>query len=1716
MKDFLKPIFLIVFLSILAIPSAFAEGTPQLNSNNVQSTVLYICNDFAGHCSSGAGIRSQFAAYDNTQSATDAERLYFATLSDEHVYLGFQGAISGGNHIVFRIKNLAGAVVLAEQNLPTSGTGYISNFSQAVNGPNQLPQPPITSGYNAIEFIPLTPGTYYIEFSARNNGNNAIYTGDFNLTLFDITVGNAATHEEKPGRLYSKCWQFYETVNFTGKNYFISDDGIVTSAQFSGMSGGHWIQYCNQTGCGNSSAAWITNRKSLYHQQALFPQYKIFLNSPDPVVFPPATTLGQLIAPLPYGLQNCQTGHIVFHVTVDKPGNAEIGLTFPSPYQPRTLNQAVVAGDNLFDWDGLDGTTPTGLAIPNNTTIQFTVKYINGLTNLPLYDVEQNSSGFTIALVSPAGTTPAVYWDDTNIPSGTNHANPPGCVSPPGCHPWSGSPSGDLNTMNTWWYNVSTSTNPVTIEEYRGPATLVFLQQPPQEFCANTGGHVFSVTPDVNTEEYHWTYTPATGVTINQATPGSAGITLSFGAGASSGVLQVWGTNSNCAATGPTSSLAISINPGPLPTLTGMNQVCAGTGGVVYTTSPGKTNYVWTISAGGTITSGGTSTSNTATVTWNTAGAQSISVGFTDPVTLCPSANPFVLAVTVNPHPLPTLNGSSLVCVGSSGIVYTSDPNKSNYVWTISAGGTITSGGTSTSNTATVTWNTVGAQTVSVSYTDPVTLCQALAPFILNVTVSTLPSPTFTSGLTSVCKGVPGNVYTTQAGMTSYIWAVTGGTITSGGTSASNSATITWTATGVQTVSVNYTYPASSCTAPNPTVLNVTVKPLPTPSVVSGNNSVCQGVPGNIYTTQTGMQNYVWVVSGGTITAGGSATSNSVTVTWNTVGARSVSINYTDPSTGCSAAGPSVFNVTVKALPVPSFISGENSVCLNIPGKVYVTQPAMSSYVWSVSGGVITAGGGASDNSATVTWNAAGAQSIAVSYTNPATLCTAAAPVVFIVTVNSPPSPTILSGENSVCRGSTGKIYTTQPGKLNYAWSVAGGTITAGGTSTSNSATVTWNSAGSQSVSISYTDPATLCAAAAPALYPVTVKPLPVPTISGPAAACLNSPGPQYFTEAGMSGYLWTVPGGTVTPGPTPDLINVVWNTLGTHTLLVTYTGLNGCNAEIPSQKQVLVNTLPDPILTGANTVCSGIQTTYTTDAGMQNYLWSVSPGGTINGGGTASDNTVAVTWNIPVMQHVSVNYTMGTGCTAPAPKDLGVTVNQSTTPVIEQSPAGQVCVLSSATYTAQPGMTGYQWTVSSGGSFSSSSNSNVVTILWNGVGPQWVSLNFTNAYGCSDPAPTRSDVTVNYLPVTVITAPAGPECESIRHPFQTPADPGCTFTWTISPLSLGTVASGQGSNAVIIDWLSSGNAVIHVTGTNNSSGCTTSSDYTTTVYPISHPVFIPCFDLVTTPHAKKFTLRGASPFIAGQSVFSGNRVSLNVSSGLYEFDPDGATPGAYPVTFTYTNTYGCQASPPVVEITVENNPFTCGGFLTDVRDGKKYNTSLIGGKCWMAGNLTFGNVLAADLPSTDNCINEKYCLPADAGCTTNGGLYQWDELMRYGSTSANQGVCPPEWHIPSETEWQSLLLAVESLIVPPDGIAGSYMKDAYLDNGFHALLGGLLYFNDTWAYTSGNVTGTLYWTSTPSGTDRAMARGMNLFNPSVSRYTASRANAFSVRCVKD
>ncbi len=405
---------------------------------------------------------TDFAMFD----AAPEHRLHISICNPgELIYYGFGhirdyfGAVQ--TDVVYRIKDPNGNTVVGPSSVPSSGAGFINNYTEAVNGPDVVNP----AGYNALSYTPLTTGDYYIEFNFSQPHGYDRKIFDY----IDITVVDPP-NTVKTGRLWSKNWQLTTNppptgvspyqAGYDGIMYIYADDGIVTSVDLNDMQPFVFNITANETGCFNTGNP-LQDRKSTDGNHT-YPQYRIFLNDPDSICFPTGY-LGDFTAPTT--ITGCP-GSFCVNVHVDKAGNVEILLDLNGipGYQSNTedviLAAQVTVGHNCIHWDGLDG---LGNPVASGTQIPIEVNYFNGLTHLPIYDVEGNVNGFIVEIVRPQtpNPTPALFWDDTDIPGGTAELG--GCTNPSGCHTWPignclNSPVppycslGDMRTINTWWY----------------------------------------------------------------------------------------------------------------------------------------------------------------------------------------------------------------------------------------------------------------------------------------------------------------------------------------------------------------------------------------------------------------------------------------------------------------------------------------------------------------------------------------------------------------------------------------------------------------------------------------------------------------------------------------------------------------------------------------------------------------------------------------------------------------------------------------------------------------------------------------------------------------------------------------------------------------------------------------------------------------------------------------------------------------------------------------------------------------------------------------------------------------------------------------------------------------------------------------------------------------------------------------------------------------
>jgi len=210
-------------------------------------------------------------------------------------------------------------------------------------------------------------------------------------------------------------------------------------------------------------------------------------------------------------------------------------------------------------------------------------------------------------------------------------------------------------------------------------------------------------------------------------------------------------------------------------------------------------------------------------------------------------------------------------------------------------------------------------------------------------------------------------------------------------------------------------------------------------------------------------------------------------------------------------------------------------------------------------------------------------------------------------------------------------------------------------------------------------------------------------------------------------------------------------------------------------------------------------------------------------------------------------------------------------------------------------------------------------------------------------------------------------------------------------------------------------------------------------------------------------------------------------------------------------------------------NCWLCGQPFSDTRDGKIYNTTLIGTQCWMKENLNTGVAINSSQVSLNNNIIEKYCFnDIIDSCDIYGGLYQWNELMNYTASSSTnpsgrRGICPAAWHIPSESEWQQLIdllggYTIAGGALKEDGYRHWAYPNSYAVNtsGFTALPGGGK--DVVSGYFDLSFMG-YFWTSTASSpglTDYSFVRTLTSYGSDAIQLSYDKASGFSVRCLKD
>jgi uncharacterized protein (TIGR02145 family) len=177
--------------------------------------------------------------------------------------------------------------------------------------------------------------------------------------------------------------------------------------------------------------------------------------------------------------------------------------------------------------------------------------------------------------------------------------------------------------------------------------------------------------------------------------------------------------------------------------------------------------------------------------------------------------------------------------------------------------------------------------------------------------------------------------------------------------------------------------------------------------------------------------------------------------------------------------------------------------------------------------------------------------------------------------------------------------------------------------------------------------------------------------------------------------------------------------------------------------------------------------------------------------------------------------------------------------------------------------------------------------------------------------------------------------------------------------------------------------------------------------------------------------------------------------------------------------------------------------------EGKVYKTSTIGNQIWMAENLNTSFFRNGDIIQEAKTTKEwEDCYRSNRGCwcyynNDPSKSKKYGKLYNWYAVNDPRGLAPKGTHVPSDSEWQSLLNSL-----------GRRFSDMSSSGKFTGMPGGHRYFKDC-TFNSEGMIG-FWWTSTKEDGYNAWYHAMHFGIEQLGRDNGGMNTGMSIRCVVD
>lgn len=471
-----------------------------------------------------------------------------------------------------------------------------------------------------------------------------------------------------------------------------------------------------------------------------------------------------------------------------------------------------------------------------------------------------------------------------------------------------------------------------------------------------------------------------------------------------------------------TTSPGTSAQPG---VISGAATQCQSTTNLVYSIAAviNATTYTWTVPTGWTIVSG--NGTNSITVTSGTAGQNgNISVTSGNG---CGTSAARTFAVTVTaPSVAGTVSANQTICSGSQPANITLTGNTGTIQWQSSTDN-ITFTNLTGATVSPLTGATLGALTGTRYYRALVTNSPCVVAISAVVTVTV--NPTSVAGMVSanqiICSGTsPANI--TLTGNTGTIqWQSSNNNIAFNTIAGATSNTLLGTTIGNLNATRYYRALVTSgtCTAATSAVVTVTVNNTAIAGTVSGNQNICsETTPANM-TVSGATGNVQWQSSTNNTTFTNIVGQTSATLLGTTIGSLTATRYYRAQVTigTCSTVTTATITVAVNPISVAGTVSANQSICTGTsPANISLTGNK-GTIQWQSSTDNIAFGNITGATAAILTSATMGTLTTTRYYRALVTsgVCPAATTAVVMVTVSPTSVAGTVSGNQTICSGTT-------------------------------------------------------------------------------------------------------------------------------------------------------------------------------------------------------------------------------------------------------------------------------------------------------------------------------------------------------------------------------------------------------------------------------------------------------------------------------------------------------------------------------------------------------------------------------------------------------------------------------------------------------------------------------------------------------------------------